>query len=142
MHMSLIISWMAAFAISLACAIDAFAQAPGEDPVVLHNKLIVQMMPIGGVAMSGNIDGDPNMPSWLRARIARFEAKAFSSDTTGLLTDNDVVTTAAAQGMKKTCVQEIGSNTVSSSTSSFNRYGPQNAPQVVVLRGDLINICK
>ena len=104
MHMSLIISWMAAFAISLACAIDAFAQAPGEDPVVLHNKLIVQMMPIGGVAMSGNIDGDPNMPSWLRARIARFEAKAFSSDTTGLLTDNDVVTTAAAQGMKKTCV--------------------------------------
>lgn len=141
MNLSLIVSWFAAFAISLACAVDAFAQAPGEDPVVLKNKLVVQMMPTGGATMSGNLDGSPSMPSWLRARIARFEAKAFSSDTTGLLTDNDVVTTAAAQGMKKTCVQEIGSSTVSSSSGGFNRYGPQSAPQVVVLRGDLVNIC-
>lgn len=119
----------------------AFAQAPGEDPVVLNKKLVIQMQPTGAAATSGNIDGAAGMPSWLRARVARYEAKAFSSDTTGIATNNDVVTTANAQGMQKTCVQEVGSNTLSSSTSSVNRYGPQAAPQVVVLRGDLVNIC-
>ena len=55
---------------------------------------------------------------------------------------DDVVTTANAQGMQKTCVQEVGSNTVSGAATGTGKYGPNQAPQVVVLRGDLVNICK
>ena len=129
----------------MACALMpglARSQAPGEDPVVLTKKLSVQMQPTGPVAASTGLDGSNTMPSWLRARIARYEAKAFSDDTTGVLTNNDVVTTASAEGMQKTCVQEVGSNTMSGSTAGSGRYGPNQGPQVVVLRGDLVNICK
>lgn len=136
------VPWPVAMAMALSCMAPVQAQAPGEDPVVLSKKLVIQMQATGTPAPSGNIDGAMGMPSWLRARVARYEAKAFSDDTTGILTNNDVVSTATAQGMQKTCVQEVGSNTLSSSTSNFNRYGPNQAPQVVVLRGDLVNICK
>lgn len=134
--------WMAATIAALCCTAAAWAQAPGEDPVVLSKKLVIQMQPTGKAAPSGNLDGANSTPSWLRARIARYEAKAFSADTAGILTNNDVVTTANAEGMQKTCVQEVGSNTLSSSTTSTARYGPNQAPQVVVLRGDLVNICR
>lgn len=133
----------AALVLTIASAAgSAWPQVPGEDPVVLSKKLIVQMQPTGPVSPSIGLDNNGATPSWLRARIARYEAKAFSQDTTGVLTNNDVVTTATAQGMQKTCVQEVGSNTLSSSTTGAARYGPNQGPQVVVLRGDLVNICK
>lgn len=135
----------ATLALACACASlagPAWSQAPGEDPVILTKKLTVQMQPTGAVAPSGSLDNATTMPSWLRARIARYEARAFSEDTTGILTNNDVVTTATAQGMQKTCVQEVGSSTVSATTPATAKYGPSQAPQVVVLRGDLVNICK
>ena len=134
--------WMATVIAVWCCAAPVWAQAPGEDTVILGKKLIIQMMPIGQAPASGNIDAIAGAPSWLRARIARYEAKAFSADTAGILTNNDVVTTANAEGMQKTCVQEVGSNTLSSSSASTLRYGPNQAPQVVVLRGDLVNICR
>ena len=134
--------WMAAALAFWCCAAPVWAQAPGEDPVILGKKLIIQMMPVAQAPGSGNIDAMSGTPSWLRARIARYEAKAFSADTAGILTNNDVVTTANAEGMQKTCVQEVGSNTLSSSSASTPRYGPNQAPQVVVLRGDLVNICR
>lgn len=134
--------WMAGAIALWCCAAPTWAQAPGEDPVILGKKLIIQMMPTGQAPASGNIDGTTGTPSWLRARIARYEAKAFSADTAGILTNNDVVATANAEGMQKTCVQEVGSNTLSSSSASTLRYGPNQAPQVVVLRGDLVNICR
>jgi len=120
----------------------AWSQAPGEDPVILTKKLAVQMQPVGGGPASTGLDNNAGIPAWLRARIARYEAKAFSDETTGVLTNNDVVTTANAQGMQKTCVQEVGSNTVSTNPTASAKYGPNQAPQVVVLRGDLVNICK
>ena len=120
----------------------AWSQAPGEDPVVLTKTPTLQMQPTAPAAASTGLDNSNTIPSWLRARIARYEAKAFSDDTTGVLTNNDVVTTATAQGMQKTCVQEVGSSTVSSNTTGSAKYGPNQTPQVVVLRGDLVNICK
>lgn len=132
--------WMAATLLAWCVTTLVWAQAPGEDPVVLGKKLIVQMMPTAPLPTPGHLDGDNTTPSWLRARIARYEAKAFSADTTGILSNNDVVTTANAEGMQKTCVQEVGSNILSSSSTA--RYGPNQAPQVVVLRGDLVNICR
>ncbi|WP_027995006.1 hypothetical protein [Simplicispira psychrophila] len=134
--------WMAATFVAWCATTLVWAQAPGEDPVVLGKKLIIQMMPTAPPQASGNLDSNGGTPSWLRARIARYEAKAYSADTAGILTNNDVVTTANAQGMQKTCVQEVGSNTLSGSSTSTARYGPNQAPQVVVLRGDLVNICK
>lgn len=105
----------AALAAGLAHGPLAHAQAPGEDPVVLTKKLTVNMQPTGGVAAPGQLDNNGAMPSWLRARIARYEAKAFAGDSSGIISDSDVVTTASAQGMQKTCVQEVGSSTVSAS---------------------------
>lgn len=121
----------------------AWPQAPGEDPVVLTKKITVQMQPTGPAATSTGLDSANTMPSWLRARIARFEAKAMSADTQDILTTNDAVSTANAEGMQKTCVQEVGSNTVAAGNATgSSKYGPGQAPQVVVLRGDLVNICK
>ena len=131
-----------ATAIAMGWAAPARSQAPGEDPVILTKKLTVQMLPTGAAAPSTGLDNNNAMPSWLRARIARYEAKAFSNDTSGVLTNNDVVTTASAEGMQKTCVQEVGSNTASGGAAAPGRYGPNQGPQVVVLRGDLVNICK
>ena len=142
MTINILSQWLAATVLAWCGTALVWAQAPGEDPVILGKKLIIQMMPTGPAQASGNIDGNTGTPSWLRARIARYEAKAFSADTTGILTNNDVVTTANAEGMQKTCVQEVGSNTLSASTTNTARYGPNQAPQVVVLRGDLVNICK
>jgi hypothetical protein len=133
---------LAAWSLCLNLSGLAWAQAPGEDPVILTKKLTVQMQPTSAATPSSSLDGNTSMPAWLRARIARYEAKAFSEDTSGVLTQNDVVTTANAQGMQKTCVQEVGSNTVSSGAANTSRYGTTAAPQVVVLRGDLVNICK
>jgi hypothetical protein len=137
-----LLQWMAAAATAWCCTLPALAQAPGEDPVVLKNKLAVQMQPIAEAPASQGLDNFNGPPSWLRARIARYEAKAFSSDTTGILTNNDAVSTATAEGMQRTCVQEVGSNTLSANTTGAGKYGPNQAPQVVVLRGDLVNICR
>ena len=86
-------------------AVRSRAKVPGERPFILAKKLIIDMRPTGQAPASGRIDGTPGTPAWLRARIARYEAKAFSADTAGSLTNNDVVTTANAEGMQKTCVQ-------------------------------------
>ena len=136
--------WAAFLALcALAFSAPAWSQAPGEDPVVLTKKISVQMQPLGAGATSTGLDNVNSMPSWLRARIARYEAKAMSSDTQDVLTNNDAVTTANAEGMQKTCVQEVGSNTVAGGNATgSSKYGPGQAPQVVVLRGDLVNICK
>ena len=136
------VAWVTTCVAGLLAA-PAWSQAPGEDPVVLTKKITVQMQPLGAAPASTGLDNANSMPSWLRARIARYEAKAFSDDPEGVLTNNDAVTTANAQGMQKTCVQEVGSNTVSGTNAAgTSKYGPNQTPQVVVLRGDLVNICK
>lgn len=131
-------------ALALAAAVSSpWAQtAPGEDPVQLIKRLEQLSLPGPLAPKSGNLDGRLDMPAWMKARIARYEARAFSAFADeSLLTDNDVVTTASAQGLRKTCVQEVGSIS-SSNGNALNRYGPGNQQQVVVLRGDLVNICK
>jgi hypothetical protein len=125
--------------------IPAIAQhAPGEDPVILTVKVGVNMLPASTGSKSTGMDPNMDMPAWMRARVTRYESKAYSSSSSDILTNSDVVTTATASGLKKACVQEIGSNTTSgaSNNSGFAQYGPKGQPQVVVLKGDLVNICK
>lgn len=111
---------------------------PGEDPVVLTKKIAVQMLPIGGARASAPMNPQTAMPAWMQAKVARFEAKANSEQSDDILTNSDVVRTANTDGLKKTCIQEVGSNTA----QAPGKFGLANTQQIVVLKGDLINICK
>jgi hypothetical protein len=120
----------------------AFAQiGPGEDPIILNKITPTDLRPAGPVARSGSLDPLFGMQGWLRARVTRYEARAYSdngSDT--IITENDAITTASTQGLNKVCVQEVGST--AASTGLGGKYGPKGAAQIVVLKGDLVNICK
>lgn len=135
---------LASVSLAWACILctTAFAQtAPGEDPINLTKVAKFDARPTAPQQLSGSLDPLFGMQGWLKARVARYEARAYSdnaSDT--IVTENDAVTTASAQGLKKVCVQEVGST--SSGATSFGKYGPKGAAQIVVLKGDLVNICK
>jgi hypothetical protein len=135
---------------SVTCAAFFLSQgvvciaAPGEDTIVLQGSVRYASMPGPGPATSGGLDQAGGIPPWMRARMQRYTAKAFSAtaDDGTIYTDNDVVTTVRAEGLRKTCVQEVASNTTASSDGPGTRYGPGKQDQVVVLRGDLVNICR
>ncbi|MFC5523394.1 hypothetical protein [Polaromonas jejuensis] len=120
---------------ALGCLQAAAQNAPGEDPVRLDKKITIQMLPLGAAPRSGNINPSTDMPAWQRARVARYEAKAFSGNPGDILSKKDVVSTATSDGFKTTCTQTIGSNVATTT--------PAGSPkeQIVVLRGDLVNIC-
>jgi hypothetical protein len=121
-------------------ALPAQAQlAPGEDPVVLQQRVSFNMLPLNNAQRSTVMSTSQEVPGWLQAKLARFQAKAFSADTTGIVTDEAVVTSTTNEGLRTVCTQEVGSNSIGPSSG---RYGPKNDPQVVVLRGDLVNICR
>lgn len=120
----------------------ALAQAvPGEDPVVLNQRVQRTMLPLNSVAPISQ-PSNAEMPAWMDAKLARFQAKAFAADTSGILTDQNVVTTVAQDGLRKVCTQEVGSNMANTVNGAFNRFGPKPDAQIVVLRGDLVNICR
>lgn len=126
----------------MSIATSANAQlAPGEDPVVLRQKVTYNMLPLNNAMRSTVMSNSQEIPGWVQAKLARFQAKAFSADTTGIVTDESVETSTTQEGLRKVCTQEVGSNTNTTGATS-GRYGPQNDPQVVVLRGDLVNICR
>lgn len=114
--------------------------APGEDPVVLSKRVAIQMLPVGGSRGSEQIYLPTDMPASIKAKVARYEAKAKSERSEGILNDADVNQTATSDGFKRTCIQDIGSNTVSASAGGA-KIAPGNQ-QIVVLKGDLVNICK
>jgi hypothetical protein len=116
-------------------------QAQGEDTVQLTQKINYNMLPLNNAIKSTALQGLQESPAWLDAKLARYQARAYSSDTTGVFTEADVTSTTSTDGLKKTCVQEVGSNTLASTLGS-GRYGPKNEAQVVVLKGDLVNICR
>lgn len=123
----------------------ASAQAqlpPGEDPLVLNRPVNTQMMPTPSPRASSPPESPNPMSSSLKAKIVGFEAKASSENREGILTDSDVVRSASSDGFKKTCVQEVGSNTASSNAAGGARPGFGNNEQIVVLKGDLISICR
>ncbi len=127
-------------AVALQTSWLAVAQnAPGEDPIRLESKVIIQGLPNGSAPRSGNISPVAEIPPWQRAKIARYEAKAFSGNKGDILTEKDVVNTAASDGFKTTCTQNIGS--VVNPPGITTGAGVKPNQQIVVLRGDLVNIC-
>ncbi|MEY4122540.1 MAG: hypothetical protein RLZZ457_1378 [Pseudomonadota bacterium] len=114
--------------------------AQGEDPVNLTEKVTHNMLPFNSAAQTVS-QSFQEVPAWLDAKIARFTAKAFSVDTAGILTDESVATTVISNGLRKVCTQDIGSNVATQTAAAGARLGIA-APLAVVLRGDLINICR
>ena len=133
----------AVFILSAFTLIPASA-APGEDTIQLNGPVQYQLMPTRPQVQSGGMDGPQEIPAWMRARMNRYVAKAYSAtaDDGTIYTDNDVLTTVQTDGFQKTCLQEVGASSVPASDSLGTRYGPQTQEQVVVLRGDLVNICR
>lgn len=117
--------------------------APGEDTIVLKGPVTYTSLPGAPQAISGGMDGPTDIPAWLRSRVTRYVAKAYSASAGdgSIYTDSDVVTSVESEGLRKTCIQEVGSNTVASNTLG-TRYGPAGRDQIVVLRGDLVNLCR
>ncbi len=128
-------------AFSLICS-TAHAAAPGEDPIVLNNTALPQGLTQAGSANASSDAGRKLLPARMKAKMARYQARAFRDDIDDIYSDNDVVRSASADGLKKVCVQEVGSNTLAPANGPSGRYGPQPRQQVVVLRGDLVNVCK
>lgn len=129
-------------AVLLAVLPPAFC-APGEDVIVLSGAVSFQSAPMPQAAPSGQIETMTSMPASIQARLARYTAKAYSAtaEDGSIYTDADVVTTVETSGLKKVCSQEIG-NSSTTEQRLGTRYGPQAREQVVVLRGDLVNICR
>jgi hypothetical protein len=121
------------------CALATAQSAPGEDPINLQSRVSYQMLPLGGAPKSSSINFSTDIPAWQKARIARYEAKAFSGNKGDILTEKDVVNTATSDGFKTTCTQSIGST--AAPTGITTGAGVKPTQQVVVLRGDLVNIC-
>ncbi|ARU04885.1 hypothetical protein CCO03_09510 [Comamonas serinivorans] len=117
--------------------------APGEDPVLLGGNVSYQAFPTAAEARSGALDPADDLPAWLRAKVSRYEAQSFTSNPNGIATDSDIVNTTRSAGTRKTCVQEVGSSTtmLRPGTASQVRQANNNT-QVVVLRGDLVNVCR
>jgi hypothetical protein len=113
---------------------------PGEDPVTLNQKVMREMLPLNPVTPAATQSTSQEIPSWLEAKVARLVAKAYSADTSGIQTDENVVTTMTTNGLQKICTQDLASNTAAA--AGTGRYGPKTDPQIVVLRGDLVNICR
>jgi hypothetical protein len=116
-------------------------QAPGEDTITLHNRVSFNMLPVNTPARTAANTNPQEIPAWLDAKLARYQAKAYSADNTGLVTEKDVTSTIANDGLRKTCTQDIASN-VGTTAAANSRYGIKSDPQIVVMRGDLVNICK
>ena len=124
----------------VATSLTATAQnAPGTDPIQLDTRVTLQGMPYGSAPRSGNISPPAEIPAWQRAKIARYEAKAFSGNVGNIQTEKDVVNTANSDGFKTTCTQSIGSSVAPTGITTGAGFMPKD--QIVVLRGDLVNIC-
>ena len=115
--------------------------APGEDPVYLNQKVVVNMLPINNAVRSTPLENSSGIPAWMDARIAKFQAKAYSLEATGIYTDSDVKTTTITDGFRKTCIQNVGS-TIAAASNSNSKFGAMPQDQIVVLKGDLVNICR
>ncbi|QIL72969.1 hypothetical protein G7048_23030 [Diaphorobacter sp. HDW4B] len=130
-----------ATAVCLSAPLCTLAQAPGEDPIVLNKEVKVQMLPLNQNKASNQITHDLGIPAWQQAKMSRYTAKAFSADTTGIYTDKDVVQSVNTQGSKVTCSQSVGSTATASAVGAAKGTVSASGDQVVVLRGDMVNVC-
>lgn len=111
------------------------ASAPGEDPVILNGRVTYLQLPTAPVARSGNLEYRKDVPDEIAAKVSRYTAKAFSPTLGNIKTEKDVVQSVQTNASQTTCYQSIGS------VSGEGARGIQDREQIVVLRGDVINVC-
>jgi hypothetical protein len=118
----------------------AQAQAPGQDTIVLNSAPSFAGGGANPERPGKGLDERQDMPIALKAKIARYTALSMArgEDDAGSQT---IVQRAESAGFNKTCVQDIASNTAPSGLGT-GRYGPRAQDQVVVLRGDFVNVCR
>ncbi len=117
--------------------LHAYAQyAQGEDNIVLTSSVNLNPLPMNSPNQTAKTIENSETPAWLDAKMARLQAKAFSTEPKGVLTEENMVTTINTQGLRKTCTQSLAI------PESAARNGFNNEPMALVLRGDLINICR
>ena len=107
----------------------------------LHAVTVWVVSSAGALAGGSAVADVILMPAWLKAKVARFEAKAFSNtaDDGSILNEKDVIARSSGEGIQRTCIQDIGSTTTDTRTTTG---GPGGKQQIVVLRGNLVNICR
>ena len=121
--------------VMLAGATTCALAAPGEDPVHINGKVSYLQMPTAPRSLSSGIVYKTGMPDDAKAKIAHYVAKSFSANTTGILTEKDVVSSVQTNSLGGvTCVQTVQS-------SAPGAGATMGQDQVVVIRGDLVNIC-
>ncbi|WP_139182702.1 hypothetical protein [Oryzisolibacter propanilivorax] len=108
--------------------------APGEDPVMLTGRVNYMQFPTARPAGSSNIVYRQNLPDNAKAKIARYIARSYSPDTSGIQTEKDVVSAVQTNATRTTCVQTLA--------PAGNGSPAASSDQVVVIRGDLVNICR
>lgn len=96
------------------------------------------MGPMAPTAKSTDINYNRGIPDDVQAKIARYSAQAFTSNSTGISTERDVVQSVKTNGTQTTCVQSVGSNAI---TTPGGGSVTVSGDQIVILRGDMINIC-
>ena len=138
-----------AMALAALCGPQAlWAQAaPGSDPIILGAAVSYLELPVPAITPSAPLDQTADMPSWLHAKVTRFEAKSFADlggDSGTIHTERDVISTQRGNALQRTCETNIASNVgAAAAAGPAGRYGPGTAQnQMVVLRGDLVTICK
>ena len=135
-------------AMAFLCAAQmAWSQpAPGSDPILLQGEVSYLALPTSLPTRSKDLDKAIDIPSRIQAKVNRYEAKAFAALSGGdgtIQTGQDVISTSSGDALNKTCTQSLASNTVTPTVGPAGRYGVgSTADQVVVLRGDLVNICR
>ncbi len=128
------------FAIALMGHGLANAQAPGQDTIVLNSAPSSSGAGATPERPGKGLDERQEMPIGLKAKIARYTALSMGKGEDSA-SSQTIVQRAESAGFTKTCVQDIASNTAPTGLGT-GRYGPRAQDQVVVLRGDFINVCR
>ena len=127
----------AATALVLLAAPLAQAQAPGEDTLTLTKPVTYLELPTARRAPSEDIRYHQELPSNVAAKIGRYTAGAYApTPGSDIQTERDVVQSVKTNGLYTTCTQLVASTTAGA--AGIKSTGKD---QVVVLRGDMINIC-
>lgn len=134
--------------LAVAFSPSAWSQdMPGSDPIVLEGAVSYLALPTPAVKPSKQIEQGDGMPSWLQAKVTRYETKAFATLDGGdgtIYTERDVISTQSGNALQRNCTTEVASNTYApGGVGPSGRYGPgASQDQIVVLRGDVVTICK
>lgn len=165
--LALVVSMNAMVALAaLGLSPTAHAQnAPGSDPIIISGSIGFQGLPMPEPKPSDTLDRPGAIPSWLKAKVVRLEAKAYAALEGGdgvVQTGQDVVTMQTGNALQKNCTTNVASNTAipapggtvtspsgaavgpnPTASGPSGKYGAGAAVnQLAVLRGSLVTICK